>query len=113
MTDTHDPLGLDELDPTTTPDRDATHFRRIVAAREAAEAAEAEVRAAVVAAREAGDSWTIIGFGLGITRQAAQQRYGTRARAKSAGGRITHGKKGGPGDPQVTTTRRGMRKINA
>ena len=50
--------GLDALDPGTDPARDAVHFRRIQAA------------------RDAGDSWTIIGAALNTTRQAAQQRFG-------------------------------------
>lgn len=74
---TDDQYGLDQLDPATTPARSAVHFRRVVAAREALDAAQAEVNAAVAAARAAGDSWTVIGVGLGITRQAAQQRFGS------------------------------------
>ncbi|HET7665039.1 MAG TPA: hypothetical protein VFK56_02960, partial [Mycobacterium sp.] len=41
-------------------------------------AAEKELREAVTAAREAGDSWTVIGAALEISRQAAQQRFGER-----------------------------------
>ena len=73
---TDDLTGLDELDPTTHPARDATTFRRIIAARRAIEAADAELRAAVAAARDAGDSWTVIGAALDTTRQAAYQRFG-------------------------------------
>jgi hypothetical protein len=69
--------GLDELDPGKTPARDAVHFRRIQAARANLAAAEEELRAAVQNARDAGDSWTIIGAALDTTRQAAQQRFGT------------------------------------
>jgi hypothetical protein len=72
----HDRTGLDRLDPATTPARDAAHFRRILAARENLAAAEQELRDAVHAARDAGDSWTIIGAALDTTRQAAQQRFG-------------------------------------
>ena len=68
--------GLDTLDPTTHPARDAEHFRRIIAAVKALEAARADLDAAVAAAREAGDSWTIIGAALGTTKQAAYQRFG-------------------------------------
>jgi hypothetical protein len=39
-------------------------------------AAQAELAAAVIRARQAGQSWTAIGASLGITRQAAQQRFG-------------------------------------
>ncbi|MGM0385467.1 MAG: hypothetical protein ACQERF_05740 [Actinomycetota bacterium] len=71
-----DRSGLDELNPETHPARDAVHFRRIVAARANLLAAEEELRAAVEASREAGDSWIVIGAALGISRQAAQQRFG-------------------------------------
>jgi hypothetical protein len=39
-------------------------------------AAEAELAATVIRARQAGQSWTAIGARLGTTRQAAQQRFG-------------------------------------
>jgi hypothetical protein len=68
--------GLDALDPATTPARDAVHFRRIIAARKSVAAAEDELRQAVAAAREAGESWTVIGAALDTTRQAAYQRFG-------------------------------------
>lgn len=71
-----DTTGLDDLDPQTTEARDATHFRRIVAARTAIADGEAELREAVAAAREAGDSWTVIAAALDTTRQAAYQRFG-------------------------------------
>lgn len=71
-----DSTGLDQLDPTTHPARDAVHFRRILAARAAIAAAEQELRDAVKAARAAGDSWTVIGAALDTTRQAAFQRFG-------------------------------------
>lgn len=68
--------GLDAVSPATHPARDAAHFRRIVRARKGVAAAEAELRAAVLAAREAGDSWTIIGAALESSRQNAFQRFG-------------------------------------
>jgi len=52
------------------------HFRRILAARKAIADAEQELRDAVKAARDAGDSWTVIGAALDTTRQAAFQRFG-------------------------------------
>ena len=73
----HDRTGLDQLDPATHPARDAASFRRIIAARQNLAVAEQELHAAVAAAREAGDSWTVIGAALDTTRQAAQQRFGT------------------------------------
>lgn len=71
-----DETGLNQLDPARHPARDAAHFRRILAAREHLAAAEQELRDAVRAARDAGDSWTVIGAALDTTRQAAQQRFG-------------------------------------
>jgi hypothetical protein len=76
-TRTHDDkTGLSAVDPVVTPARDAAHFRRIVRARANLAAAEEALREAVRAAREAGDSWTVIGAALETTRQAAQQRFG-------------------------------------
>ena len=71
-----DDTGLDALNPAKLPARDAVNFRRIIAARKGIEEAEAELRAAVKAARDAGDSWTIIGAALDTSRQAAFQRFG-------------------------------------
>lgn len=68
--------GLDELDVSSHPARDAVHFRRILAARQHIAEAEKELREAVKTAREAGDSWAVIGAALDTTRQAAQQRFG-------------------------------------
>lgn len=70
-----DTTGLDFISPATHPGRDAAGFRAIRAAAKNVETAEQELRDAVRAAREAGDSWTIIGAALGISRQAAQQRF--------------------------------------
>ncbi len=72
----HDNPGLEQLDVTTHTARDAAHFRRIIVARQNLAAAEQELRDAVHAARDAGDSWTVIGAALDTTRQAAQQRFG-------------------------------------
>ncbi len=74
----HDRTGLDQLEPATHPARDAASFRRIIAARNQLADAEQELREAVRAARAAGDSWTVIGAALDISRQAAQQRFGER-----------------------------------
>jgi hypothetical protein len=73
----HDDAGLDQLDVTVHPARNGAHFGRIIAARQNLAAAEQELRDAVMAAREAGDSWTVIGAALDTSRQAAQQRFGT------------------------------------
>lgn len=67
---------LDSVDPDASEARDASHVRRIIAAVEAVEHSEGELRAAVAAARAAGDTWDVIGVALGISRQAAYQRFG-------------------------------------
>ncbi|MFV9458870.1 hypothetical protein ACNJ7E_36295 [Rhodococcus sp. NM-2] len=72
-----DPTGLDQLDPSTTEARDAKNLRRIIAARKHLADAEAELHAAVTAAREDGDAGAAIGLALDTTRQAAYQRFGT------------------------------------
>jgi len=71
-----DGTGLDQLDVATHPARDAANFRRIVAARNNLSVAERELHDAVRSARKAGDSWTVIGAALDVSRQAAQQRFG-------------------------------------
>ncbi len=48
---------------------------RVVAAARAATAAEAALHDAVGHAREAGIPWAVIGTGLGVSRQAAQERF--------------------------------------
>ena len=68
--------GLDAISPAIHPSRDAEHFRRIIAANKAIDAAHDELRAAVAAARAAGESWTVIGAALGVSKQAAAERFG-------------------------------------
>lgn len=74
------PLRVDgtllRLNPVPHADRDAAEFRRITAARTAAAKAEAELEAAVSAARAKGDSWEAIGAALGTSARAAQERFG-------------------------------------
>jgi hypothetical protein len=48
---------------------------RVMVARDAFAVAEEELREAVGAAYDGGDSWRTIGTVLGISRQAAQQRF--------------------------------------
>jgi len=67
---------LDSIEPDPADARDATYIRRIIAASEALSAADDELRAAVVSARAAGDTWDAIGVALGTSRQAAYQRFG-------------------------------------
>jgi hypothetical protein len=70
---------LDGVQRNPADARDAAHLRRIIAAAEALKGAEEELRAAVDAARAAGDTWAVIGLALGISRQAAYQRFGQKA----------------------------------
>lgn len=79
----HDIEGfLDSVEPQG-PARDGAHIRRIIAAAEALAAANAELDAAVAAARAAGDTWDAIGVALGVSRQAAFQRFGQSKRSPS------------------------------
>ncbi len=75
-----DATGLDALAPSEVQARDALNFRKIIAARKKMAEAERELRDAVQAARDAGDSWTVIGAALDTTRQAAFQRFGKTAK---------------------------------
>lgn len=66
---------LDSLDPATTPAEDPADLRRIGHALAGLSVAERELTEAVVAARRAGRSWGQIGMVLGVSRQAARERY--------------------------------------
>ncbi|GCB01625.1 hypothetical protein NCCNTM_52590 [Mycolicibacterium sp. NCC-Tsukiji] len=70
-------LDAIEVDPADA--RDSSNIRRIIAANKAVKAAQGELAEAVLAAREAGDTWDVIGVALGISRQAAYQRFGKDA----------------------------------
>lgn len=74
---------LDAVEVNPADARDATHFRRIIAARQATAAADAELAAAVGAARDAGDTWELIGTALGTSSQDAYRRFGKAAAAPS------------------------------
>lgn len=50
---------------------------------------EATTTKTVQAAREAGQSWQTIGDALGISKQAAQQRYGAKPAPKPDPGQLT------------------------
>lgn len=65
---------IDSIDPSTM--HDASLLREIAAARDAVETADVRLRSAVAAAREAGDSWTMIGVALRTSKQNAFRKYG-------------------------------------
>jgi DNA-directed RNA polymerase specialized sigma24 family protein len=70
---------LDALNPDVAPADDPKTLRRIGLAARDIRAAEDELRQAVAAARTEGYTWAEIGMTLGVTRQAAQTRFGRPA----------------------------------
>jgi hypothetical protein len=72
----------DDLDPATAEMDDTEDLRAVAAASEATRADEARLREAVEVARARGRSWNNIALALGVSRQAARQRF---ARPESRG----------------------------
>jgi hypothetical protein len=70
---------LDSLDPASNPAEDPADLRRLGLALRALAKAQREVDHAVGDARTKGRSWAEIGLVLGISRQAARERYGEPA----------------------------------
>lgn len=60
---------------------DTASLRRIAAIAQERERLDLQLRDAVVQARADGRSWSEIGLMLGVSKQAAQQKYGTRSPA--------------------------------
>jgi hypothetical protein len=67
--------ALDPADPAVTVDRERTDMRRIGAALYAVDYAHTVLVRAVANARRHGRSWTDIATVLGVSRQAARQRF--------------------------------------
>ncbi len=65
----------DELDPETADVQRTDDLREIAAAAEAMRADEARLREAVESARGRARSWNQIAVALGVSRQAARQRF--------------------------------------
>ena len=65
----------DDLDPASAGVEDTDDLRQIANDSEAVRADEARLRVAVQVAREAGRSWNQIALALGVSRQAARQRF--------------------------------------
>lgn len=71
----------EELDPATAEVRDLTDLRAVAEAADAVRADEARLREAVEAARTKGHSWNRIAIALGVSRQAARQRFADKVKA--------------------------------
>lgn len=70
---------LDSLDPAETPAEDPRDLRRIGLALADVAKAEGDLADAVADARRNGRSWGEIALVLGVSKQAARQRYGEPA----------------------------------
>lgn len=71
---------FEEYEPCPEDERDPELIHALRRAARSRSLAEAEVRAAVIAAREGGCSWTLIGGELGTSGEAVRQRYGSAVR---------------------------------
>ncbi|HEX4115202.1 MAG TPA: hypothetical protein VHY18_04950 [Solirubrobacteraceae bacterium] len=71
----------DSLDPDTAQVEDTDDLREIATASEALRANDARLREAVLLARAHGRSWNHIALILGVSRQAARQRFADEAKA--------------------------------
>ena len=65
----------DELDPATVQVAKIDDLREVAAASEAVHTDEVRLREAVEVARAHGRSWNHIAVALGVSRQAARQRF--------------------------------------
>jgi len=65
----------DELDPATAVVEGAEELRAVAEAAETARRDEAVLTDRVAAARARGQSWNRIALALGVSRQAARQRF--------------------------------------
>jgi len=71
----------DELDPPNAKVENTEDLRAIAAVSEAVRADEARLREAVEVARAHDRSWNQIAVALGVSRQAARQRFTTKMHA--------------------------------
>jgi hypothetical protein len=65
----------EEFDPSGAPMDDTTDLRTLAGAVDSVRASEARVRELVAHARANGRSWGEIGIALGVSRQAARERF--------------------------------------
>lgn len=71
----------DTVDPADLRSADTDALRHIAELAQQRDDVEAELTATVHAARAAGRSWSEIGAMLGVSKQAAQRKYGTKTPA--------------------------------
>jgi hypothetical protein len=71
----------DRLDPTSADVDQTEDLRQIAAACDAVRTDEARLREAVQIARAQGRSWNQIAVALGVSRQAARQRFAAKTHA--------------------------------
>ena len=71
----------DDLDPDDVEAHDTDDLRQVATASDAVRADELRLREAVRSARAHGRSWNQISVALGVSRQAARQRFADRANA--------------------------------
>ena len=71
----------DDVDPADLRPADRSSLRKIAALAQERDRLDLELIEAVETARSAGRSWSEIGLMLGVSKQAAQRKYGTRSPA--------------------------------
>lgn len=71
----------DDLDPGAVDAHSTEDLHRVAAASETVRADEVRLREAVQSARAHGRSWNQISVALGVSRQAARQRFSDKANA--------------------------------
>jgi hypothetical protein len=71
----------ENVDPATIRWQEAPELVAVAQAADSVRADEARLRDAVATARNAGSSWNRIAIALGVSRQAARQRFGDKASA--------------------------------
>lgn len=70
----------EDFDPSTTPAKDASDLRAIGETAMAIQASEARLRELVQLARAHGRSWGEIAISLGVSRQAAHERFADKVK---------------------------------
>jgi hypothetical protein len=71
----------EQADPSTIPMDDTTDLRALAEAVDHVRAGEARVRELVALARANNRSWGEIGIALGVSRQAARERFASKIHA--------------------------------